>query len=83
MPVFFGVVVVLGDAGTALDRRISMRFENDPKWTALRENQVAYDTKEGLNLTQPFYNLLAEFEQTDRPFDQFFPTMLNHLPEYE
>jgi len=76
-------VVVLGDAGTALDRRISMRFENDPKWTALRENQVAYDTKEGLNLTQPFYNLLAEFEQSDKPFDQFFPTMLNHLPEYE
>ena len=65
----------------ALDRRIRMRFENDPKWTALCVNQVAYDTKEGLNLTQPFYNLLAEYEQSDKPFDQFFPTMLEHLPE--
>ena len=59
-----------------------MRFENDPKWTALREKQVAYDTKEGLKLTQPFYNLLAEFEQSNKPFDQFLPTMLEHLPEY-
>ena len=26
--------------------------------------------------------LLAEYEQSDKPFDQFLPTMLEHLPEY-
>ncbi len=66
----------------ALDRRISIRFEDDPNWTEIREGQVDYDTKEGLNLTQPFYELLAEYEQSSKPFDQFFPTMLERLPEY-
>lgn len=31
---------------------------------------------------QPFYSLLAEFEQSDKPFDQFLPILLEHLPEY-
>ena len=26
--------------------------------------------------------LLAEYEQSNKPFDQFLPTMLEHLPEY-
>jgi hypothetical protein len=26
--------------------------------------------------------LLAEYEQSGKPFDQFLPTMLDHLPEY-
>ena len=67
----------------ALDRRIGARFENDPKWIALREEEAAYDTKAGLNLTLPFYKLLAEYEQSGKPFDQFLPTMLEHLPEYK
>lgn len=66
----------------ALDRRISIRFENDPNWTEIRESQVTYDTKMGLNLTQPFYKLLAEYEKSDKPFDQFLPAMLKRLPEY-
>jgi len=34
----------------------------------------------GLVLTQPFYDLLSEFEQSGKPFDQFLPTLLEHLP---
>lgn len=26
--------------------------------------------------------LLAEYEQSGQPFDQFLPTLLEHLPEY-
>jgi len=26
--------------------------------------------------------LLAEYEQSGKPFDQFLPTMLEHLPDY-
>jgi len=66
----------------ALDRRISVRFVNDPKWTALREGQVAHVTNGGLNLTQPFYNLLAEYEKSGEPFDEFLPAMLEQLPPY-
>ncbi len=67
----------------ALDRRITARFENTPPWTKLTAEQVAHDTKDGLNLTQPFYDSLTEFEQSGKPFDQFLPTLLEHLPEYK
>ncbi|MBN1972563.1 MAG: DUF4932 domain-containing protein [Sedimentisphaerales bacterium] len=66
----------------ALDRRISIRFEDDLNWTEIRESQVISDTKEGLNLTQLFYKLLAEYEKSGEPFDQFLPKMLERLPEY-
>ena len=67
----------------ALDRRISVKFENDPEWTRLREGQVAHNTIEGFSLTQPFYDLLAEYEQSDKPFDQYLPVLLERLPEYK
>ncbi len=64
----------------ALDRRIRGRFENTPRWTKLTKDQVASNTQEGLNLTQPFYDLLDGFERSGQPFDQYLPTLLEHLP---
>jgi hypothetical protein len=77
-PVTFAFECLVG----ACDRRIMMKFENDPKWTRLAQQQVAGDTQAGLNLTQPYYNLLPEFEQSGKSFDEFLPTLLEHLPEY-
>jgi len=65
----------------ALDHRLAMLQTNDPTDKKRIEGQVAWETEKGLTLTQPFYNLLAEFEQSEKPFDQFLPTMLEHLPE--
>jgi hypothetical protein len=42
---------------------------------------VQRDTRRGLTLTQPFFELLAEFEKGNMPFDQFVPTMFERLPE--
>lgn len=67
----------------ALDRRIRVKLEKDPKWTGLCEQQVAYDTKEGLLLTQPFYQLLEGFEESEQSFEQYFPSLLKKLPEYQ
>ena len=64
----------------ALDPRIRGRFENTPQWTQLTKGQVAGNTREGLNLTQPFYDLLDGFERSGQPFDQYLPTMFEHLP---
>ena len=66
----------------ALDLRIKIISQTDPKLIRIYEGQLTHYTKEGLNLTLPFYNLLAEYEQSDKPFDQFLPIMLEHLPEY-
>lgn len=77
-PVTFAFECLVG----ACDRRLKAKFENDPQWAQLAQEQVAHDTREGLNLTQPYYNLLTEFEQSGRPFDQFLPTLLERLPEH-
>lgn len=66
----------------ALDRRIRVKLENDPKWTDLCGQQAAYDTSQGLLLTQPFYQLLANYEESGKPFDQYLPLLLKKLPEY-
>lgn len=66
----------------ALNRRISMKFENDPAWTHQKEVQVGRDTQEGLLLAQPFYDGLAEYERSTLSFDRFLPNLLAHLPEY-
>ncbi len=67
----------------ALDHRLAIQQTDDPAEKKREEGQVAWETEKGLVLTQPFYNLLAEFEQSDKPFDRFFPTMLDHLPEHK
>jgi len=77
-PVTFAFECMVG----ALNRRIGAKFENAPEWTRLMDGQVAQDTQEGLNLTLPFYRLLAEFEQSDKPFDEYLPVMLANLPEH-
>ncbi|MEN6428768.1 MAG: DUF4932 domain-containing protein [Phycisphaerales bacterium] len=65
----------------ALDHRLGVRQTDDPNDKKRIEGQVAWETEEGLTLTRPFYNALAEFEQSGKPFDQFLPTLLEHLPE--
>jgi len=77
-PVVFGFECLV----RAIDRRIRMLFEADPRWTDLCQGQVASDTREGLLLTQPFYDLLPEYEQSGQPFDRYLPGLLERLPEY-
>ncbi len=77
-PVTFAFECMVG----ALTWRICMNLGNDPEQSKLWEERASQDTKAGLNLTAPFYRLLAEFEQSGEPFDRFVPTLLEHLPEY-
>lgn len=65
----------------ALDRRLAMLQTNDPAEKKRLDGRVAWETENGLTLTRPFYDALAEFEQSNKPFDQFLPTLLEHLPE--
>jgi hypothetical protein len=76
-PVTFAFECLVG----ALDRRIRVKLEADPKWTDLCEQQVASDTQEGLVLTQPFYRLLGDYEASGQPFDQYLPLFLEKLPQ--
>jgi hypothetical protein len=76
-PVTFAYECLVG----ALDRRIRVKLEADPKWTDLCEQQVASDTQEGLVLTQPFYRLLKDYEASGKPFDQYLPLLLEKLPK--
>jgi hypothetical protein len=66
----------------ALDIRLRALFEDDPSVTARCEGRIKYLTKHGLTLVQPFYVLLSEYEQSNKNFEQFLPTMLELLPEY-
>jgi hypothetical protein len=66
----------------ALDRRISVRFEDNDRVKRICEWQVSRDTKEGLNLTQPFYDLMTEYEQSNMSFEEYLPSILKKLPEY-
>lgn len=67
----------------ALDHRLAILQTNDPTDKKRIEGQAAWETEKGLTLVQPFYKALAEFEQSDKPFDQFLPTLLEHLPGHE
>ncbi len=66
----------------ALDLRIAILTEDDPKLISIYHGQLTNYTDNGLNLTLPFYNLLEEYEKSGEPFDQFLPKMLELLPEY-
>jgi hypothetical protein len=66
----------------ALDHRLAVLQTDDPAEKKRIEGQAAWETQQGLTLTRPFYDALAEFEQSDQSFDRFFPTMLERLPEY-
>jgi hypothetical protein len=65
----------------AVDHRLAMR--NDPSRESWANQRVAYLSQEGLTLTRPFYELLSEYERSGVPFDQYLPTLLEHLPEYQ
>lgn len=66
----------------ALDHRLAVLQTNDPADKKRIEGQATWETEKGLTLVQPFYQALAEFEQSDKPFDQFLPILLERLPEY-
>jgi hypothetical protein len=67
----------------AIDYRLRVLRTDDAAVREAAEKTVASLSKGGLILTQPFYRLLPEYEQSDKPFDQFLPTLLEHLPEYK
>ena len=67
----------------AIDHRLRVLKTDDAVAREAAERTVASLTRGGLLLTQPFYRLLPEYEQSDKPFDQFLPILLEQLPEYE
>jgi hypothetical protein len=67
----------------ALTWRIYTNLATDPQERRVWEQKALQDTAAGLNLTLPFYRLLAEFEQSDKPFHEYLPALLEHLPEYQ
>ncbi len=48
---------------------------------AAQASQVANQTKQGLTLTRPFYELLPEYEASRLSFDAFLTAMLARLPD--
>ncbi len=66
----------------ALDMRIRTLLEDNPSTTERCEGRVEYLTNNGLTLVQPFYDLLDEYEQSDKNFEEFLPVMLDMLEDY-
>ena len=66
----------------ALDMRIRILLEDNPLTTSRSERRVEYLTKNGLALVEPFYDLLDEYEQSGKSFEQFLSLMLDMLEEY-
>ncbi|MDI6451333.1 hypothetical protein [Anaerobaca lacustris] len=66
----------------ALDHRLRALLSATPESHERAEARMAQLHEPGLTLSQPFYRLLTQYEQSDQPFDRFFPTMLERLPEY-
>ncbi|MHC4691286.1 MAG: hypothetical protein ACYS67_01000 [Planctomycetota bacterium] len=66
----------------ALDMRIQALLEDNPSITSRLEGRAEYLTNNGLTIVQPFYNLLDEYEQSDKNFEQFLPVMVDMLEEY-
>ena len=82
---FITAVICLSLLGCLSDIKpepVVFSHPDDPYWTRLREGQVASDTREGLILVKPFYDLLADYEQSDKSFDEYIPVMLAGLPRY-
>ncbi len=76
----------------ALDHRMRLLMEENPETVKQRENTtkrlnrenvIKWITDEGLLLTEPFYRLLVEFEQSNMTFEEYLPEMLKKLPEYQ
>ena len=67
----------------ALDDRLHVLLANDPAVTKRLEGRVADLTRDGLMLTQPFYLLLKEYENSTLNFEEFIPVMFRQVPEYK
>jgi hypothetical protein len=66
----------------ALDHRLGALLSDTPESHERAEARMAQLHEQGLTLSQPFYRLLTQYEESDQPFDRFFPTMLERLPAY-
>jgi len=66
----------------ALDHRIGILMTENPELVQRREATVKRRTQDGLFLTEPFYKLLVDFEQSKLDFEEYFPKMLKNLSEY-
>ncbi len=66
----------------ALDHRLEVKLEEDPSLKKGYEDRVAFETRNGLTLTQPFYLLLTDFEGSGKSFSEYLPLMLENLPKY-
>jgi hypothetical protein len=64
----------------AVDHRLAVR--DNPKRENWANQRVASLSQKGLVLTQPFYDLLADYELSDKSFDQYLPILLERLPEF-
>ena len=64
----------------ALDSRIEAQMTDDTTVKANVEKRVARETREGLTLVNPFFLLLAQFEESGQRFDRFLPVLLDKLP---
>jgi len=66
----------------ALDHRIAVLMTDNPKTVKRMEALVKRRTQDGLLLTEPFYKLLVDFEQSKLDFEKFLPELLEKLPEH-
>ena len=66
----------------ALAHRLGVQSVMDPSRKAMIEADVVELTRGGYPLLQPLYLLLADFEKSNLPFDQYLPSLLHNLPEY-
>jgi hypothetical protein len=66
----------------ALDHRIAILMTDNPETVKHREALVKRKTQDGLLLTEPFYELLVDFEQSKLDFKEFLPKLMEKLSEY-
>jgi hypothetical protein len=66
----------------AISHRITVRRATNPAIKQRVEENVDKLTQGGYTVLKPLYTLLADFEKSDMPFDQYLPIMLEKLPEY-
>ncbi len=66
----------------ALDYRITVQRNSEPTLEKRIDSKVDALTQGGYTVLKPLYTLLADYEKSDMPFDQYLPIMLEKLPEY-
>lgn len=66
----------------AMDYRLAGLQTSNPTVKGNLDAKIEKLTRDGYYLLGPFYRLLAEYERSDLDFEQFFPILLERLPEY-